>query len=144
MATKTIFNPLLRKRFQQLTVGTSDSDKLVQSVQTTDATQTTLPTSRAVTSNTVQSFVTRVTAIEGATGDVWSYEFRGAVKNLAGTTTLVDTVWSQEIAEDVGATLWSVSIEANDTTDVLDIKVTGEAAHTIEWYASTIFNEVTF
>lgn len=144
MATKQLFNPLLRKRFQQISVSTGNG-AYTQSVQTTDATQTTLPLSQSITSDSIQSFVIRITAIEPATGDSWFREYKGAIKNISGTTSIVGVgVPYDSYAEDTGAATWDVSVEANDSTDALDIKVTGEAAHTIEWYSSTVFNEITF
>jgi hypothetical protein len=116
----------------------------IQEVTTTDDTQTTMSNSYSITSDSVNTFKTRITAIEGATGDVWVHEFKGSIKNLSGTTTLVDDVTNELIAEDTGAAAWSVTMEANDTSDVLDIKVTGEASHTIKWRAETIFDELTF
>jgi hypothetical protein len=113
----------------------------LQSGTTTDATQTTLSDSKAITSNTVLAFTCKITASEAATGDVWVHEIKGAVKNVSGTTSLVDGTTDELIAEDTGAANWEVSIEANDTTDVLDIKVTGEASHTIDWTVVMIFSE---
>jgi hypothetical protein len=118
----------------------------VQTGQTTDGVQLTLTGSQTITNNSVQSFVTRITAIQSATagagtvGDVWVHEFKGVIKQIATVTSLVSTVSDEAIGEDVATAGFSVSIEAG--TGVLDIKVTGELNKTIEWKAETIFNEV--
>jgi len=118
----------------------------VQTGQTTDGVQLTLTSSQTITNNSVQSFVTRITAIQSATagagtvGDVWVHEFKGVIKQIATVTSLVSTVSDEAIGEDVATAGFSVSIEAG--TGVLDIKVTGELNKTIEWKAETIFNEV--
>ena len=74
----------------------------------------------------------------GTIGDVWVHEFRGAIKQLGGVTTLVDTVTDELIAEDTGASGYSVSIEPG--TGTIDIKVTGELNKTIYWKAISVFN----
>jgi hypothetical protein len=118
----------------------------VQTGQTTDGVQLTLSSSKAVANNTVQSFVIRVSAIQSATagagtvGDVWVHEFRGAIKQIASITSVVDAVTDELIAEDTATAGFSVSVEAG--TGVIDIKVTGELNKTIEWKAVGIFNEV--
>jgi len=141
MSTKLEFNPLLEEGLQKVFI----SDFYTQTVQTTDATALVpMPLSKGIVEDSVVSFITRITAIEGATGDCWIYEFRGAITRMGAVTYLVDTVTSEYIAASPGAALWSVSFVANDTTEALDIKVTGEAAHIIEWTAVTVFNETTF
>jgi len=122
--------------------GGSSNPFYTQQVQTLDATPTLVPISFPIPNNSVQSFVTRLTAIEGATGDTWSHEFRGAIKNLGGTTTMVESPTDETLAEDAGAALWSAAFTANANT--LEINVTGEAAHTIEWKAETLFSGVTY
>lgn len=118
----------------------------IQTGQTTDGVQLTLSSSKAVANNTVQSFVIRVSAIQSATagagtvGDVWVHEFRGAIKQVAGVTSVVDTITDELIAEDTATAGFSVSVEAG--TGDIDIKVTGELNKTIEWKAVGIFNEV--
>lgn len=121
-------------------------------VQTTDATQATFPNSPDIAINSVQSFVTRITAIQsagtaGTVGDVFVKEYKGAIKNIAGTTTIVGGVGAfsaEDIAIDAGAVLWSIDFVANDTTDKLDIKFTGELDKTIEVKAETIFGTITY
>lgn len=80
----------------------------------------------------VAQFEVRVVATDQATADSFSQVFRGAVK-LGG---LVGSVTSVERHEDAGATTWAVSITYNGTDNALQIQVTGEAAHNIQWVAS--------
>ena len=148
MAIKTIYNPLLKEGFQKLNDSAATNPIFTQTGQTTTNVQLSLSGSKTIAVKSVQSFVTRVTAIQslapsaGTIGDVWVHEFRGAIKNIAGTPALVDTVIDEYIAEDAAMTGVSVSIEAGATT--LDIKVTGETGKTIEWKAETIFSEIIY
>ncbi len=112
----------------------------IQEATLTTAAQTTLPSSKSITNNSVQSFVTRITAIKTSTGDVWCHEFRGAIKQIASVTSIVDTVTDELIAEDAATSGWSAVLEAG--VGVLDIKVTSGDALEIKWKAETIFNEV--
>jgi hypothetical protein len=129
MATKSIFNPLLEEGFQKITILPTMSEVLIQDVQTTDGTVDVLMTgSQVITDDSVRSFITRITAIQSATagagtvGDVWVKEIRGAIKKIAGTTTLVDTVTTEDIAIDAAMAGLSVTFTAGVST--LDIKVT--------------------
>ena len=55
-----------------------------------------------------------------------------AIKNVGGTTSLIGTV--STIGTDVEDNVnYDVTITADDTTDSLDIKVTGETAETLRW-----------
>jgi hypothetical protein len=88
----------------------------LQSERTTDATQLTLSTSKTVDNDSVESFVIRITAIQtggsaGTIGDVWVHEFRGAIKQIGGVTSLVDTVTDELIAEDAGTSAYSAVVE---------------------------------
>ena len=112
----------------------------VQTATLTTASQTTLASSKAITNNSVQSFVTRVTAIKTSTGDVWCHEFRGAIKQISAVTSLVDTVTDELIADDAATSGWSAALEAG--AGVLDVKVTSGDALEIKWKSETIFSEV--
>ncbi len=137
---KQKFNPLLLKRFQELGTSGGVSILYTQEATLTTASQFTLLLSKAITNNSVQSFVTRITAIKTSTGDVWCHEFRGAIKQISAVTSLVDTVTDELIAEDAATSGWSAALEAG--TGVLDVKVTSGDALEIKWKAETIFSEV--
>ena len=107
----------------------------VITTQTTDATQTTIG-SISVTEDTSTSFKIRGHGRENATGDTLSTVIQGCIRNEGGTTALVGAL-DAVVFEDAGATAWDITAEANDGTDALDIKVTGEAAHTIDWKLTT-------
>ena len=137
---KQKFNPLLLKRFQELGTSGGVSILYTQEATLTTASQFTLLLSKAITNNSVQSFVTRITAIKTSTGDVWCHEFRGAIKQISAVTSLVETVTDELIAEDAATSGWSAALEAG--TGVLDVKVTSGDALEIKWKAETIFSEV--
>ena len=111
--------------------------KFVLRKTTTNATQTTLSLSGGtqnlvLPSDTHLGFTCKVMGVSSA-GVTNMYTFRGFIKNVGGTTTLSTTVVKEEFEED---TDWNATIEANDTTDSMDIKVTGEVATTIKWAAT--------
>ena len=107
----------------------------VLTTQTTDATQTTIG-SLSVASGTSLSFTIRGHGREDATGDTFGSKILGVIRNQGGVTALVGALDIVEF-NDAGAATWDITAEANDGTDALDIKVTGEAAHTIDWKLTT-------
>lgn len=89
-------------------------------------------------------FVANISAVQtagaaGSVGDSGGYVVTGLIKNVAGTTTMVG-VATVTTAEDEAA--WDATATANDSTDALDIKVTGEASKTISWSATVILTHV--
>ena len=122
--------------------------KIDNETQTTDGTLTTLLDTISVISNSVTEFHLKAVAIQsagasGTVGDVMVKEFKGAIKNIAGTTVLVGTPTEIDTgAVDTGAADWEVFISANDSSDELEIDIQGEASKTIEWHiiVTTIVN----
>ncbi len=110
-----------------------------------------------IANNSIVFFRGNVTAIQqggtaGAVGDVATWVFQGAIKNIAGTTSLVrDTMyqnntgaWSSTTTQFMGqpdTTAWSITVTADDTNDCLQIQVTGETDRTIWWTGDIEFNE---
>lgn len=113
---------------------------------TTDGTPLILADSLPVPSNNAINFKIRLVALQSAgtgAGSTWFHEFLGTIKNIGGTTTL-SIITENTIQEDAGAALWDGAIAANDTTDVLEISVTGEAAKTINWKAHIYYTQVSY
>lgn len=111
----------------------------IQTATTVNATPFLLTSSKAIANGTVQSFVTRVTAISTVLGNVWCHEFRGAIKQFGGATSIVDTVTDEMIAEDVATAAWGAAITA--VPGSMSITVTGAAVN-IKWKAETVFSEI--
>lgn len=113
----------------------SGASTLSGTVATTDATVTTIITA-AIASNTTALLTLRIVArrtggASGTAGDGAAYQLMGAVKNIAGTASII----SQSIAfsgEDQAA--WTVDLLAS-TSNIL-VRVTGAAANNISWSAS--------
>lgn len=99
-------------------------------VQTTDATQTVIAFA-AMTADSAHTVKAWVQGREDATGDTYHAEIFAGARNEGGTST-APTPNVVEVA-DAGAAGWDATLEANDTSDEWEIKVTGEAAHTIDW-----------
>lgn len=135
--------------------GVTQSALLLLGRQTTDATATVLTsdTSAAAASNQVtlpnnSAYYFRGSVIAGVTGagnsKAWTFE--GAIKRgaSAGTTAIVGTVIINTIAQDAGASAWSIAITANTTLGCIAVTVTGAAATTIRWVAKIETTEMTY
>ena len=119
---------------------TSSGGGYIQTATTVDATPFLLTSSKAIANGTVQSFVTRVTAISTVLGNVWCHEYRGAIKQFGGVTSIVDTVTDEMIAEDVATAAWGTAITA--VPGSMSVTVTGALAVDIKWKAETTFSEI--
>jgi len=111
----------------------------------------------SIPQNSIAHFEGSITAIQragsaGTVGDAAVFVFKGTIKNIGGTTALMgdviyqlaDGTWTttpSTFTNDAGASLWGVLITANNTTDSLDISVTGELNKTIWWTCSLKLNE---
>ena len=78
-----------------------------------------------------------VVARNTSTGDMASWEIRGAIKRgaNAASTTLVGTPGIDVLAYDSAASTWSIAITADTTNGSLQLTATGAAATTIHWVA---------
>jgi hypothetical protein len=137
------------------TQGVSQSAILILARETTNATAAVLAsdTSAADTTNQVtlpnnSAYYFRGSVIAGVTGagnsKAWTFE--GAIKRgaSAGTTAIVGTVILNTIAQDAGASAWSIAITANTTLGCIAVTVTGAAATTIRWVAKIETTEMTY
>lgn len=98
---------------------------------TTDATPTVVK-SIAISSNTAATFIINGHAFEAATGDTYAVHLFGCIKNYSGTTSIVGSVDNTHI-HNPGGTTWTITAVANNTSDTLDVTVTGENAKTLSW-----------
>ena len=102
------------------------------SLSTTDATPT------VIGANTVPADVSyavqvKISAHEVATGDSKTWDIMYSLKRVGATLTV--TKVNEFGSEDAGAAAWTAVCSAVGTA--FTITVTGEAAHTIEWHATT-------
>jgi hypothetical protein len=137
------------------TNGNAQASFLVLAKQTTDATATVLvsDTVAAGTTNQVilpnnSAYFFRGSVIAGVTGagDSKAWTFEGAIKRGAGvgTTTIIGTVILNTIAQDAGASTWSIAITADTTNGGVRVTVTGQASTTIRWVCKIETTEMTF
>lgn len=110
------------------TLHTSDGSG---STQTTDATETTVVTVPTATDK-LYRFVVRWLGVESATGDMLMRDATFVYKNVGGTLSQVGTDNDILDYKAAGATAWAAAHEDDGGTNVL-FRVTGEAAHTIDW-----------
>jgi len=119
-------------------VGDAQSVQFVVRNKTTDNTATTLFLDGASTRLTITSgrILSGTINIVGSKSDgtaVARYLRQVAIKNVAGTTSLVGSVVTLGTDEATGT---SISITADDTNDALSIQVTGVTAETWRWVAT--------
>lgn len=136
--------------------GVSQAALVILARQTTDATATALTSdsSAAGTINQVilpnnSAYYFKGSCIANVTGGgntkAWSFE--GAIKrgaNAAATSIVGGTVIVNTIAEDAGATTWTLAITADTTNGGVRVTATGQAATTIRWVCSLETTEVTY
>jgi len=107
-------------------------------VQTTTSTPADLLTAAggtgiAIPSNQTWVFVVHVLGRRTDSSETGAYRIEGLIENEAGTTALVGSLTKSIIHED--ATAWDATVTANNTTDTLQVNVTGEDSKTIKWTA---------
>ena len=135
--------------------GITQTALLLLATQTTNATATVLTSNLSAAAATNQvtlpnnsAYYFRGSVIAGVTGagNSKSWTFEGAIKRgaSAGTTAIVGTVIINTIAQDAGASAWSIAITANTTLGCIAVTVTGAAATTIRWVAKIETTEMTY
>lgn len=110
---------------------------------TTDATVTEIYLNGApgsqypVSANSCVGFLINVLARDNTNNETMRWKVEGAIqRDGAGNTSIVgSSVVVSVLAEPVAGLSWDVTAVADDTTDSLAIKVTGEAGKTITWRA---------
>jgi hypothetical protein len=135
--------------------GQSQTAILVLARQTTDATATALTSDTGVASGINQvilpnnsAYYFRGSVIAGVTGagDSKAWTFEGAIKRGVGvgTTVIIGTVILNTIAQDAGASTWSIAITADTTNGGVRVTVTGQASTTIRWVCKIETTEMTY
>lgn len=112
--------------------GASSYTTLINTVNTTDATVTTIQTITLAsnTQYTIRGLIRaqRTGGASGSTGDGAGYSFFGAIKNIAGTVSVVSTV---DLISKEDQTAWNVTFTPSGST--LLIQVTGASGNNITW-----------
>jgi hypothetical protein len=151
---------------QSSTSGTYAQESVVQClVITTDATKTTLLLNGStglitIPANTVANCYVKVTGVQqgggsGSVGTVATFNAWVTIKNIGGTTALVDSplymdntgaisTTSASSAQDAAAATWALDITPDNTNDALLVQVTGEASKTIYWHATVYIDEIKY
>ena len=125
-------------------IGKGQTSLYIQGQQTTDATPAALASGSGNGSPipivSGDLYVFKVLVGAASSSQSAAYEFTGAIRNIGGTTALVGSVSKTVLAEDDAA--WDCDVTADNTNDRLLITVTGKAATTIKWCASTLLTRV--
>ena len=120
-------------------LGDAQFVQLVMRIKTTDATATTLmldgsTTRLTITSGKIMFADILISGIKSDGSASACYKRKVAIKNVAGTTTLVGTV--ETIGTDIEDNASTdVAITADNTNDALQINVTGITSETWRWVA---------
>ena len=113
--------------------------KAQESVQTTDATTTTIQTLSTVTDsvNHLDVVVTgrRTGGLAGANGDCASYKYAATVKNVGGVLSYVGGTVSNLYPNHEDQAAWGVGFSSSGTNIL--IRVTGAVDNTIRWHVTT-------
>lgn len=128
------------------TLGDCQSSVLTVRRQTTNASPIPLLAQSgvlAIPADTTWTFRCLVSArrVDGGGAESAAYQVLGAIKNDAGTTALLGSATVTVIGEDDAT--WDVTVVANNSTDSLEIRVTGAANKTINWVGRLELAEVT-
>lgn len=112
---------------------TKNIQKIVFNMQTTDATGTTLGTFQLPVGSVGFAKAT-IVARESSAGTSSGWQIAGAAKHLAGNAAIIGSVQSLvAVQQDLLAATWIATLDAagND----IRIRITGQAATTIDWMA---------
>ena len=124
--------------------------RLIRNVATTSATPSTIkffdvndisPSSNKL-ATCVYAFNIKMTAIQyatggaGAIGDCCVKYYKGVIKNVGGTVSLVGNITETIVAYDTDALDFALIIAANDSTKSLDVQCQGELNKSIEFMYS--------
>jgi hypothetical protein len=85
-----------------------------------------------------------IVVARNSTGDCAGFQIKNMIKNVAGTTSLVNLANVTRLPSDPTTSTWNVTVEADDANDALVVKVTGADSTTIRWVASVRTVEVIF
>ena len=100
----------------------------------------------ALPANSAYYFKGSVIAGVTGGGNTKAWSFEGAVKRgaTAASTAIVGSVVLNTIAQDAGASAWTIAITADTTNGAIAVTVTGAAATTIRWVAKIETTEMTY
>jgi hypothetical protein len=135
--------------------GAAQGGLLVLAVVTTDATPAVLVSNLQVAQSLNQvalpansAYYFRGSVIAGVTagGNSKAWTFEGVIKRgaTAASTAIVGSVVLNTIAQDSGASAWTIAITADTTNGAIAVTVTGAAATTIRWVAKLETTEMTY
>jgi hypothetical protein len=94
-----------------------------------------------IPSNSVVAFTINLVVQDDTNQNVDYRRYEGAIKNIAGTTSLVGVVTEITITQNVS--LFTCAVTADDTNDALAITVTNSSANTIKCLASVDIYQIT-
>jgi hypothetical protein len=94
----------------------------------------------SVAVGSVVAFDALVVGRDSVTGDSCAYKLVGAIKNIAGTTSILGTVGRSLLGEDDA--VFDATITADDTNDSLKLEVVSSTVNETEWAATLEYTEV--
>jgi len=94
-----------------------------------------------IPSNSVIGFTVNLIVQDDSNQNVDYRRYEGAIKNIAGTTSIVGVVTEITITQDTS--LFTCAVTADNTNDALSIAVTNSSANTIKCLASVDIYQIT-
>ena len=94
-----------------------------------------------VPNNSVVAFTVNLVVQDDSNQNVDYRRYEGAVKNIAGTTSLVGVVTEITITQDVS--LFTCAVTADNTNDALSIAVTNSSSNTIKCLGTVNIYQIT-
>jgi hypothetical protein len=95
-----------------------------------------------INNKTISFFKITLGSVNIISGDSSIKVYKGGIKNLAGTASIIGSVVEESVTMDLGAQLWTSIIDAN--SNYLRIRVSGENGSVIRWVAKVELVEISY
>lgn len=140
-------------QYSKLTAFGNTSNATPSVLDLGDAATITIPTN-SIAFIRGEAIAIQVSGAAGSVGDSASWCFNGCIKNVSGTTSLVDTIRYQDNTgawagaaqrtQDAAAAAWTLVPTADNATDTLVLTATGEANKDIYWLVNIELTEIRY
>lgn len=140
-------------QYSKLTAFGNTSNATPSVLDLGDAATITIPTN-SIAFIRGEAIAIQVSGAAGSVGDSASWCFNGCIKNVSGTTSLVDTIRYQDHTgawdgaaqrtQDAAAAAWTLVPTASNVNDTLVLTATGEANKDIYWLVNIELTEIRY
>ncbi len=92
----------------------------------------------------VRIYATGIINTGANTGDMAVFSGNGTIKNIGGTTSLLNAIVMTQDEADVSMLASVVTVTADNTTDYLKVEVTGLLAENINWFVRIDYEKISY